>query len=60
VEEVINVDVERSNIPTVDKTVLKRILRTFALYHKDITYCQGMNFIAGFFLLQYEDEARAF
>ena len=62
VEEVIILDVARSahNMPGVDPQVLTDILKTYAFYNKEIEYCQGMNFIAGFLLMVLKDEQTAF
>jgi len=62
VEEVIVLDVARSahNMPGVDPQVLTNILKTYALYDRDIEYCQGMNFIAGFLLMMLKEEETAF
>ena len=62
VEEVIILDVARSahNMPGVDPQVLTDILKTYAYYNKEIEYCQGMNFIAGFLLMVLRDEKTAF
>ena len=62
VEEVIILDVARSahNMPGVDPQVLTDILKTYAYYNKEIEYCQGMNFIAGFLLMVLKDEQTAF
>ena len=58
VEEVIILDVARSahNMPGVDPQVLTDILKTYAYFNKEIEYCQGMNFIAGFLLMVLKDE----
>ena len=62
VEEVIVLDVARSahNMGGVDATVLTELLKTYAFYNKEIEYCQGMNFIAGFLLMVLNDEEMAF
>ena len=62
VDEVIVLDVARSahNMPGVDPQVLTDILKTYAYYNKEIEYCQGMNFIAGFLLMVLKDEQTAF
>jgi len=39
---------------------LRRVLRAFAAYCPDIRYCQGLNFVAGFCLLVFREEERAF
>lgn len=58
VEEVIVLDVARSahNMPGVDPQVLTNVLKTYAHFNKEIEYCQGMNFIAGFLLMVLKDE----
>ena len=40
--------------------MLTDILKTYAYYNKEIEYCQGMNFIAGFLLMVLKDEETAF
>ena len=44
----------------VDPQVLIELLKTYAFFNKDIEYCQGMNFIAGFLLMVLDDEETAF
>ena len=39
---------------------LSNILKTYAFYNPEIEYCQGMNFLAGFFFLYFKDEETAF
>lgn len=39
---------------------LRRILFTYSVVNPDLDYCQGMNFIAGFLYLFFQDEALAF
>lgn len=36
------------------------MLRCYAVYDTEISYCQGMNFVAGFFYMVYHDESVAF
>ena len=62
VEEVIAIDVQRSftNNPSVKQETLSNILKTYAFYNPEIGYCQGMNFIAGFFYIYFKDEEKAF
>ena len=61
-EEVIVLDVARSahNMGGVDPGVLTDLLKTYAFFNKEIEYCQGMNFIAGFLLMVLHDEETAF
>ena len=59
-EEVIEADLQRSCIPTVNNAELMSILKVYAHYNKDVAYCQGMNFLVGFLLMYYQDEAMAF
>ena len=62
VEEVISMDVSRSftNVKTLNQSTLKNILRTYAVYNAEIKYWQGMNFLAGFLLIYFNDEKTAF
>ncbi len=62
VDEVISLDVQRSytNLKNVDQDGLKNILRTYAFYNSEVTYCQGMNFLAGFLFLSFKDEEMTF
>ena len=62
VEEVITLDVQRSfnNTESISSDNLSNILKTYAFYNPEIEYCQGMNFLAGFFYFYYKDEERAF
>jgi len=54
--EVIEVDLHRtfpkhqSISSEQGQQVLRRILRAYSLYHPQVGYCQGMNFVAGLFL----------
>jgi hypothetical protein len=46
-EEIITLDVNRSlhiHGETLTPTVLHTLLRVYAFYHKDISYCQGSYF----------------
>lgn len=62
VEEVITLDVQRSfnNTESISRENLSNILKTYAFYNPEIEYCQGMNFLAGFFYFYYKDEEKAF
>jgi hypothetical protein len=62
VEEVITLDVQRSfnNTESISRDNLSNILKTYAFYNPEIEYCQGMNFLAGFFYFYYKDEEKAF
>ncbi|CAI2381472.1 unnamed protein product [Moneuplotes crassus] len=62
VEEVITLDVQRSfnNTEMISRENLSNILKTYAFYNPEIEYCQGMNFLAGFFYFYYKDEEKAF
>lgn len=35
---------------------LRRVLRAYSLYDQDVGYCQGMNFLAGMFIIHVEEE----
>ena len=39
---------------------LKNILKTYAFYNPEVSYCQGMNFIAGTLYLLFDDESLSF
>ena len=62
VDEVISMDVNRSytNVKKLNQVALKNILRTYAFYNSEIKYWQGMNFLAGFLLMFFNDEKTAF
>jgi ecotropic viral integration site 5 protein len=62
VEEVITLDVQRSfnNTESISSENLSNILKTYAFYNPEIEYCQGMNFLAGFFYFYYRDEEKSF
>ena len=62
VEDTIAVDVNRSfnNLKKIQPKNLNNILKTYAIVNHHLDYCQGMNFIAGFLYLIFEDEALAF
>lgn len=55
-------DVARSfnNTESISRENLSNILKTYAFYNPEIEYCQGMNFLAGFFYFYYKDEEKAF
>lgn len=61
-EEIIKLDVMRSfsAYPECDKTSIINILRCYSILNSEVEYCQGMNYIAGFFFFLYRDEANAF
>ena len=58
----IEVDVHRSfiNSEIVNQENLSNILKSYAFYNPEIEYCQGMNFLAGFFLIFFKNEELAF
>jgi hypothetical protein len=63
VEEIISLDVNRSlhnHGEALSPTVLHSLLRIYAYYHADISYCQGMNYIAGYLYIKTKDEEAAF
>lgn len=62
IRDLIAMDVLRS-IPhnkALNHASLANILLAYAVYNKQVEYCQGMNFIAGYLLLLFQDEAKAF
>ena len=59
--DIIDMDVCRSYQDKLDMhQPLKNILKTYAFYNPDVSYCQGMNFIAGTLLLLFNDENLSF
>ena len=62
IEDVIAMDVQRSyqGHPHITGEILANLLRTYSYYDPDISYCQGMNYIAGNLYIQLQDEAVAF
>lgn len=64
VEDIITMDVQRSfhNNPDISPIVLHSLLRLYAHYNTEISYCQGMNYIMGFlyYYLQNEEETFRF
>lgn len=59
VEEIITLDVNRSlhlHGEVLNPTILHSLLRTYAYFHKDISYCQGMNYIAGYIYIKTKNE----
>jgi hypothetical protein len=53
-----DVEVPKREEP-IGKQALRRILRAYSLYDKEVGYCQGMNFICGM-LLTFMSEEEAF
>lgn len=61
INEIIDMDVNRSYQDNADiHQSLKNVLKTYAFYNPDVSYCQGMNFIAGTFLMLFKDEELSF
>ena len=63
IEEIITLDVNRSlhnHGEYLNPTILHSLLRTYAYFHKDISYCQGMNYIAGYLYIKTRDEQEAY
>ena len=58
----ITLDVQRSisTMPGVDAEALQRVLKAYAVHHPEFGYCQGMNFVAGFIMMIYNDETTTF
>lgn len=59
--DIVDMDVCRSyqDKPDIHNS-LKNVLKTYAFYNPDVSYCQGMNFIAGTLLLLFKDESLSF
>lgn len=63
IEEIITLDVNRSlhiHADYLPPTLLHTLLRTFAYYNKEIGYCQGMNYLAGYLYIKTRDEEEAY
>ncbi|EAR94523.2 TBC domain protein (macronuclear) [Tetrahymena thermophila SB210] len=63
IEEIITLDVNRSlhlHQDRINSNQLQSLLRIFAYYNTDISYCQGMNYIAGFLYLIILNEAQTY
>ena len=61
IQRVIQCDVERTWTyhPGFTKEQLRNVLFAFAVIHPDITYCQGLNFLAAIFIILMQDEEKA-
>lgn len=58
IEEIISLDVNRSlhiHCSVLPPTLLHTLLRTFAYYNREVGYCQGMNYLAGYIFLKVRD-----
>ncbi len=62
VDDVIRLDVSRSFhlYDASDQESIMNVLRCYAVFNTEIEYCQGMNFLAGFYYLIYRNEGTAF
>lgn len=60
-EEVISLDVSRSyqNSSEVPSESLKNVLLVYSFYNPEVGYCQGMNYIAGTILSQFQNEEKS-
>lgn len=50
IEEIISLDVHRSlhiHQKSINSSILQSLLRTYAYFNPEVSYCQGMNYIAG-------------
>ncbi|CAD8176541.1 unnamed protein product [Paramecium octaurelia] len=62
-EETIKLDVQRSlhlHKDKINSSVLQSLLRIYAFYHQEVGYCQGMNYIAGYLYLNFQDQEIAY
>ena len=61
-EEVIHIDIVRSfkKHGEYNQEELKSILKAYAAFDKEVSYCQGMNYIMGFFYLHERDAELSF
>jgi len=62
IDEIIALDVHRSfyNNNEINKVELNYLLRLYSHYDKRVSYCQGMNYMMGFFSSLFHDEATTF
>lgn len=62
IKSMIDVDINRSFnlMQGINATNLRKILTSYAVCNPELNYCQGMNFIAGFLFLLFQDEALSF
>lgn len=60
--EQIKLDIDRSfvHIKEINKESMMNILQIYAFYDKKIEYCQGMNYLVGFFYYLFKDEQTCF
>lgn len=57
-EEIITLDVNRSlhlHTENLSNKMLNTILKVYAYYNKEIGYCQGMNYLAGYIHIRLRD-----
>lgn len=62
-EEIITMDVQRSlqiHFEKIPSSKLQSLLRTYAYHNEEVGYCQGMNYLAGYMYLTFEDEEVAY
>ncbi|CAD8088108.1 unnamed protein product [Paramecium sonneborni] len=62
-EETIKLDVQRSlhlHKDKINSSVLQSLLRIYAFYNQEVGYCQGMNYIAGYLYLIFQDQETAY
>ncbi|CAD8075378.1 unnamed protein product [Paramecium sonneborni] len=62
-EETIKLDVQRSlhlHKDKINSSVLQSLLRIYAFYNQEVGYCQGMNYIAGYLYLNFQDQEIAY
>lgn len=59
---IIKMDIERTFRPegVVSPKAILEILLAYSCYNCKVSYCQGMNFVAGFLFRVYQDEATTF
>ncbi|KRW99726.1 Rab-GTPase-TBC domain [Pseudocohnilembus persalinus] len=63
IENLITIDVNRSfhiHKSKLSSSILQSFLRTFAFYNKEISYCQGMNYLAGYLFILIRDEEKTY
>lgn len=62
IEDLIRLDVQRSfcDCKDVSQEMVEELLKMFARYNPELSYCQGMNYIIGFLYYQFRDEGDTF
>ncbi|KAM3131378.1 hypothetical protein pb186bvf_016560 [Paramecium bursaria] len=63
IEETIQLDVLRSlhiHKQRISSSILQSLLRIYSYFNQDVGYCQGMNYIAGYLYLTFNNESTTY